>query len=33
MLRGDLRIGKGEGAILVVAYIAWLVFVLVSGAH
>jgi cation:H+ antiporter len=33
MLRGDLRIGKGEGAILVIAYVAWLVFVLMSGAH
>jgi len=33
MLRGDLRISRVEGAILVVAYLAWLAFVLVSGAH
>ncbi|HVQ33448.1 MAG TPA: sodium:calcium antiporter [Lysobacter sp.] len=33
MLRGDLRISRLEGGILVVAYAAWLVFVLVSGTH
>ena len=32
MLRGDLRISKLEGSILVVAYAAWLAFVLVSGS-
>ena len=32
MLRGDLRISKLEGLILVVAYAAWLAFVLVSGS-
>jgi cation:H+ antiporter len=33
MLRGDLRISRIEGGILVAAYVAWLVFVLLSGAH
>jgi cation:H+ antiporter len=33
MLRGDLRISRLEGGILVAAYLAWLVFVLVSGTH
>ena len=33
MLRGDLRVSRIEGGILVAAYLAWLVFVLVSGAH
>jgi cation:H+ antiporter len=33
MLRGDLRINKLEGGILVVAYLAWLAFVLVSGGR
>ena len=33
MLRGDLRISRIEGGILVAAYAAWLVFVLVSGTH
>ncbi|MCC8362739.1 sodium:calcium antiporter [Lysobacter sp. A6] len=33
MLRGDLRISRIEGGILVAAYAAWLVFVLASGAH
>ena len=33
MLRGDLRISKVEGGILVAAYVAWLVLVLASGAH
>ena len=33
MLRGDLRISRVEGGILVAAYAAWLVFVLASGTH
>ena len=33
MLRGDLRITRREGGILVAAYVAWLVLVLASGAH
>jgi cation:H+ antiporter len=33
MLRGDLRISRLEGGILVVAFVAWLVFVLASGLH
>jgi len=33
MLRGDLRISKLEGGILVVAYLAWLAFVLLSAVH
>jgi cation:H+ antiporter len=33
MLRGDLRISRIEGGILVAAYAAWLVFVLASGTH
>jgi cation:H+ antiporter len=32
MLRGDLRISKVEGGILVAAYVAWLVFVLATAA-
>ena len=33
MLRGDLRISRLEGGILVAAYVAWLVFVLVARMH
>jgi cation:H+ antiporter len=33
MLRGDLRVSRVEGGILVAAYCAWLVFVLATGAH
>jgi cation:H+ antiporter len=33
MLRGDLRISKLEGGILVAAYLAWLAFVLATGAR
>jgi len=33
MLRGDLRISKGEGIVLVVAFAAWLVFELMLIRH
>ena len=33
MLRGDLRITRREGGILVAAYVAWLVLVLATGAR
>ena len=33
MLRGDLRISRREGGILVAAYVAWLVLVLATGAR
>jgi cation:H+ antiporter len=33
MLKGDLRIGKREGAVLVLAFVAWLLFELYAVAH
>jgi cation:H+ antiporter len=33
MLKGDLRIGKAEGGVLVLAFVAWLLFELYAVAH